>query len=182
MAVVDPYFHYHKPQEFVKYKLDEERYQNNGIVKHFEYDAIITGSSMTQCFRPSQLNELFGVDSVKVPYSGGSYKEVNDNLEIAIRYNPDICMVVRGLDANQFFDDKDKINYDNCPTYLYDDMVWNDASYLFNKEVFLCRLYKIHLEFYNKATININMCKLFQHTLHKRKYNIQMTSKSKTFP
>ena len=82
VAVVDPYFHYHAPQSFVKYELNNERYQNNGVVKHFEYDAIITGSSMTQCFKPSELNELFSVNAIKAPFSGGSYKEVNDNLKV----------------------------------------------------------------------------------------------------
>lgn len=136
-AFIDPYFHYHKPHSFVKYELKNERYQNNGIVKHFDYDAVITGSSMTQCFKPSELNELFGVNSIKVPYSGGSYKEVNDNLKIAMKYNPDIKMVVRCIDANAFFSDKDLLNYDNCPTYLYDDSIWNDASYLFNKSILI---------------------------------------------
>ena len=143
-AVIDPYFHYHAPQDFVKYELKEERYVNNGIVKHFEYDAIITGSSMTQCFRPSELNKLFGVNAVKVPFSGGSYKEVNDNLEVAFAYNPDIKMVVRCLDVNALFSDKDLMNYDNCPTYLYDDSVLNDAGYLFNKDILLKSVQNLH--------------------------------------
>ncbi|MBQ8041585.1 MAG: hypothetical protein IJ274_17270, partial [Lachnospiraceae bacterium] len=60
MVVVDPYFHYHKPLNGLGYSLENERYQNDGIVKHFSYDAIITGSSMTECFRPSEMKELFG--------------------------------------------------------------------------------------------------------------------------
>lgn len=33
--VIDPYFHYHTPLEFLKYPLnmDTERYQNNGIIR-----------------------------------------------------------------------------------------------------------------------------------------------------
>lgn len=41
-AVVDPFFHYHKPLECLSYPLNNERYQNDGIVKHFDYDAVIT--------------------------------------------------------------------------------------------------------------------------------------------
>ena len=44
-AYIDPLFHYHAPLEKYSYPLNDERYQNDGIVKHFEYDAIITGSS-----------------------------------------------------------------------------------------------------------------------------------------
>lgn len=137
IAVIDPYFHYHKPLPHIGYFLDNERYQNNGIVKHFDYDAIITGSSMTECFRPSELDALFGVNAIKVPYSGGSYKEVNDNLKVAVRYNPDLKMIVRGLDCNRFFNSKDDMDYSDYPTYLYDDSIWNDVGYLINVKVLL---------------------------------------------
>lgn len=137
MVVVDPYFHYHKPLEGLKYSLENERYQNNGIVKHFEYDAIITGSSMTECFRPSELDALFGVNAIKVPYSGGSYKEVNENLRVAAESNENLKMVVRCLDAMRFFDDKDYLDYTDYPTYLYDDVWINDVNYLFNKSILL---------------------------------------------
>lgn len=140
MVVIDPYFHFHKPLPNINYILDNERYQNNGIVKHFEYDAVITGSSMTECFKTSELDELFGVHSIKVPYSGGSYKEVNDNLAVAVKSNPDIKMVVRCLDANRFFNDKDDLDYSDYPTYLYDDNLLNDVNYLFNKSIILTAL------------------------------------------
>ncbi len=143
-AFIDPYFHYHAPLDFVKYELLEERYQNNGIVKHFEYDAIITGSSMTQCFRPSELDALFGVNAVKAPFAGGSFKEVNDNLEVAFAYNPDIKMVVRCLDMNALITDKDTMNYENCPEYLYDDTILNDAGYLFNKDILVTSMQNLH--------------------------------------
>lgn len=137
MIVVDPYFHYHEPLDKINYSLENERYQNNGIVKHFSYDAIITGSSMTECFKPSELDELFGVKAIKVPYSGGSFKEVNDTLIVATQSNPDIKMVVRCLDAMRFFDDKDYLDYTDYPTYLYDDAWLNDVNYLFNKSILL---------------------------------------------
>lgn len=143
-AFIDPYFHFHKPLSIVKYELNNERYQNNGIVKHFDYDAIITGSSMTECFKPSELNALFGVNAIKVPFSGGSYKEVNDNLKVAMEYNPDVKMVVRCIDANAFFTDKDLVNYTNYPDYLYDDSIWNDASYLFNKSILITAVQNFH--------------------------------------
>ncbi|MBQ7775113.1 MAG: hypothetical protein IJ379_04245 [Lachnospiraceae bacterium] len=137
MVIVDPYFHYHKPLEYFDYTLENERYQNNGIVKHFDYDAIITGSSMTECFKTSELDSLFGVNSIKVPFSGGSYKEVNDNLRIATEHNSDIKLVVRCLDAMRFFDGKDDLDYTDYPSYLYDDVLMNDVSYLYNKEILI---------------------------------------------
>ena len=40
---MDPYFHYHGPFSSFSYRLYEERYINDGISRHFNYDAIITG-------------------------------------------------------------------------------------------------------------------------------------------
>ena len=144
-VVIDPYFHYHKPLPGFKYIIDNQRYQNDGIVKHFDYDAIITGSSMTENFKTSQLDALFGTQSVKVPYSGGSYKEINELLETAFESKDDIKMVVRGLDYMRFFNHKDDIDYDEdlYPAYLYDRNPLNDAPYIYNKSIFLDGTFRV---------------------------------------
>ena len=138
-ALVDPFFHYHKPLKCLSYPLNNERYQNDGIVKHFDYDAVITGTSMTLNFKASELNELFGVNSVKVAFPGAMYKEINDNLEKAVEANPDIRLVVRGLDKLWLLEDVDETGYDrdSYPDYLYDDWLCNDVYYVLNKDV-LC--------------------------------------------
>lgn len=142
----DPYFHYRKPDlSKYYYELDNQRSQNDGILRNFEYDAIITGSSMTENFKTSEMDELFGTNSVKVPFQGASFKEVNDNLRVAFNNNSSIKTVVRGLDLSLFLQDKDTMRYelDMYPTYLYDDNIFNDVKYLFNKEVIFDRVYKM---------------------------------------
>lgn len=100
---VDPYFHYHKPDTSAYYYvLNNQRSQNDGISKHFDYNALITGTSMTENFKTSEFDEIFDVHSVKVSYSGGSYKEMNDNLKIALRHNPNLKTIVRCLDMGFF--------------------------------------------------------------------------------
>lgn len=136
-VIIDPYFHYHKPLSSLQYPIDNERYQNDGIVKHFEYNAIITGTSMTQNFKASVFDRIFGVDSIKVPFSGASYKEINDNLLIATTCNSDIKLILRGLDYNRLLDTKDEMRYEEefYPRYLYDNNLCNDVKYVFNKSV-----------------------------------------------
>ena len=56
MIVIDPYFHYHGPLPQLSYRLYEERYVNDGISRHFSYDAIITGTSMAQNFKTTQMD------------------------------------------------------------------------------------------------------------------------------
>ena len=58
---VDPFFHYRKPNDNLFYNLDagKERYQNDGIIKHFIYDTMIIGTSMTENFKASESDYIF---------------------------------------------------------------------------------------------------------------------------
>ncbi len=141
---IDPYFHYHKPDtRHYYYSLDNQRSQNDGICKYFDYDALITGTSMTENFKTTELDERFGVNAIKVSYSGGSYAEMNKNLINALRHNPELKMIVRGMDTGFFFNAPDLMRFDlgTYPTYLYDDNPLNDVQYLFNKDVIFNRAY-----------------------------------------
>ena len=80
---IDPLFHYHAPLGNYEYPLHNERYQNDGITRNFTYDSIITGSSMAQNFMTSEADEIFNANFIRVSFSGGYYKEVNDNLKRA---------------------------------------------------------------------------------------------------
>lgn len=138
--IIDPLFHFHKPLPRISYRLDGEyeRYLNNGIVRNFEYDAVITGTSMTENFKSSEFDNIFGVKSVKIPFSGGSFKEINDSLIQAVSYNQNIKYIVRSLDAYKLWAEKDKMpsNFEQ-PTYLFDDEISNDVSYIFNKDILI---------------------------------------------
>lgn len=146
---VDPYFHYHKPHsDKFYYRLYNQRSINNGIEKHFDYDAMITGTSMTGNFRTSELDELFGTNSIKVTFDGASYYEVNNNIAVAIDNNPQLRMVVRCLDTMMYFDEKDKMRRDlgKYPEYLYDKNIFNDVNYVFNRELLFTSVYQMIME------------------------------------
>ena len=136
-AVIDPFFHYHAPLRSLQYELYYQRYQNDGIVKHFDYDAILTGNSLSENFLASQLDALFGVRSVKVPFSGASPKELDENNSAAIKANPNIKMLVMNLDYGSFIKDKDSMSYDadDYPVFLYNANPFDDVKYLFNKDI-----------------------------------------------
>ncbi len=134
-AVIDPYFHYHKPLKGLAYKISDERYQNDGIAKHFDYDALITGTSMVENFKTSEMDELFQTHSVKVPYAGAGYKEIRESLERAVMANPELKLIIWGLDYNRFFGDFNATRFDSYPTYLYDENLLNDVNYIFNIDV-----------------------------------------------
>lgn len=137
IITIDPFFHYHGPLKSLAYTIDNSRYQNDGIVKHFRYDTLITGSSMTSNFKTTECDAIFGGSSVKTPFHGGTLKEINDHLQAAIRANPDLHTVIRCLDESNFAQDKDFVNYEGIPYYLYDKNPFNDTEYIFNKNVFM---------------------------------------------
>lgn len=138
IIIIDPYFHYHAPLKNLEYPIDNQRYQNDGMLKNFSYDAIIIGSSMTINFKPEEFNQLFGTEALHVSFLGASYKEINNNVLTGLRNNPNTKMVLRGLDITMLHEDKDYMKYEpsRYPTYLYDENIFNDVNYVFNKEVF----------------------------------------------
>lgn len=144
---VDPYFLSQAGYGRYFYTLDNQRSQNDGICKHFDYDALVTGTSMTENFKISEVNALFGVNAIKVPYSGGTYKEINDSLVIAFQNNPNLKTVIRCLDYSKLLEEKDAMRNDlgKYPTYLYDSDPFNDVFYLFNKDVLFSRSYAMTL-------------------------------------
>lgn len=134
--VFDPYFHFHKPFSFVSYRLYDERYTNDGIARHFDYNAIITGTSMAQNYKPSEVDELFGTKTIKATFSGAGYQELSQNLDRALKRNEKCKTVIWSLDYNALIRESDYTQYTDYPTYLYDDNPWNDMSYIFNKSIF----------------------------------------------
>lgn len=134
---IDPLFHYHAPLAQYQYPITNERYQNDGIVRHFSYDGIITGTSMTENFKTSEADKLFDARFVKVPFSGGYHKEIDTNLRRAFSSGNQIRYIIRSLDPNFMIWDKD--TYDpsfDYPSYLYNDNPFDDIQYVLNKDIF----------------------------------------------
>ena len=133
---IDPLFHYHAPLEQYQYPIHDERYQNDGITRHFDYDGIITGTSMTENFKTSEANELFDATFIKVPYSGARYKEINDNLIQSYESGHALRYIIRALDEASLIRDKDAYREDyDYPFYLYNDNLFDDTNYVLNKTI-----------------------------------------------
>lgn len=134
--IVDPYFHFHAPIEGMSYRLYEQRYINDGISRHFDYDTIVIGNSLSENVKTSQVDELFDCKSIKLPYSGAGYKELWESIERALVYNKELKRVIVFVDTDDAVRDKDYVRYSDYPEYLYDDIIWNDAFYLWNLDTF----------------------------------------------
>lgn len=158
VVLIDPFFHYHKPLKKINYFMDnnQQRYINDGIVKNFEYDSIITGTSMTENFRGSQFDNLFNSKSIKVPFSGGSYKEINNIIDVSLKSKRNIKYILRGLDYRKIREEYSKMTYGNYPTYLYDDNILNDYKYILSKGAFFQSLINLIKSLKSKENINFD--------------------------
>lgn len=135
-VIIDPFFHYHKPLKGVSYSINDEIYINDGIAKHFSYDAVIVGTSMTENFKTAEADAIFNADFIRLSSMGEGFKKINDTLETAIRSNPDLKLVIRSVDDAWFVTGADWVAREEYPEYLYDDKLWNDVNYLYNKDIF----------------------------------------------
>lgn len=140
VALVDPYFHFHKPlTELWFYPLNNERSMNDGILRNFDYDVLYAGTSMTENTHASLVEELFGGTCVKSPAFGASLAEIDNLVQIAAEANPDLKLVFRCLDTGGLVsaEDSEFFAEGDYPMYLYNRNPLDDVKYLLNRDVFL---------------------------------------------
>lgn len=132
--IIDPFFNFRQPSDNMSYLLKDRAYQNPGIVRNFEYDTLITGSSMTMNFKPSYFEEVLGVNAVKVPHNGAGTVNMKEFIELALQNNPKLETVYVGLDIFTLRKDNRNETAMELPMYLYDNNRSNDVSYILNKD------------------------------------------------
>jgi len=134
VVLIDPFEVYHKATAFIPpIESGTQSYSNAGIAKSYDYDSIIIGSSMTENFRPSQLDDALSGRFVKLCVNGGTPFNHKQMMDMAFA-SRDIKTVFYGLDVDalSFFYTTPKAE---MPTYLYDDNIFNDVQYWFNQSV-----------------------------------------------
>ena len=136
VAYVDPFFQYHKPLEDFPYQVDNQVNQNPGMAKHMDYDSVILGSSMTVNFNTHWFEELMGLETLKLSYSGAFPKDQANIMDIIFADAREVDAVFLGIDVITYSGGVEETKYP-IPEYLYDDTVWNDIPYLLNKDVLL---------------------------------------------
>ncbi len=125
---VDPLQQY-RLATFFKAVYINEIYQNPGLAKHYNYNAVIIGSSMTENFRPSYIRKKLGWQALKLSISGSNSFEEKIMLETAIKTGR-VKNVIYGLD---FFRLAEKNAREGFPDYLYlHQSIMDKLKYLFN--------------------------------------------------
>lgn len=138
VVYVDPFFVYHKPNQKFYYKYDDALYQCPGMVKNFDYEMLIAGTSLIQNMKTSTAKSVFGLDAIKTPLCGISLERNISLMNLAIESNPELKTIIFPIYANHFCSESDEDNT-NFPDHLYDNNILNDISYLLNKDIIFNR-------------------------------------------
>ena len=136
VIAVDPFFIYHDPLPSFPYVVDNQLSQNIGMAKHFEYDSVITGSSMTMNFNTGDLTELMGLKPLKLTMNGAYPRDIKRILDASFEGGNDIKAAFIAIDPATWTADDTETKYP-YPEYLYDKDPFNDVKYLWNMDVLL---------------------------------------------
>ena len=136
VVYIDPFFHYHAPLEDFPYLVDNQLSQNPGMAKHMEYDSVILGSSMTVNFNTHWFEDLLGLHTIKLNYSGAYPKDQSNIMELIFASKNKVDAVFLGVDVMTYTGGVTETKYP-IPEYLYDEKYGNDIQYVLNKDVFL---------------------------------------------
>jgi hypothetical protein len=128
--IIDPLQQYRKAAWYKPTFSQEQRYQNPGLAKNYDYDTIILGTSMTENFSPSQVGKALGGKTLKLSIQGSTAGEQYQIAKLALDTGK-VKTVLWGLD---YFALKSGVPEDQgpFPFYLYDNKLWNDYKYWFN--------------------------------------------------
>lgn len=135
--IVDPLQFYRKATRLAPVFSREQRLQNPGLAKNYDYNTIILGTSMTENFLPSYVDSKLGVKTLKLSMSGSSIMDQEMNFNMALKQGS-LENVIWEMNYFSFMHDS-VINQGNedysFPTYLYDDYLYNDYKYLLSQDV-----------------------------------------------
>lgn len=124
VVFVDPYQQYRKSDIFII----NQRLENPGIAKHHDYDAVIVGSSMAMNHYPSQIDSLFGWNTINLTTMGG----IDEDYSLLLPYIAQKGKMKHLLWCIDYFSFYRPITIFLSEPYLYDDRWWNDYPYWLN--------------------------------------------------
>jgi len=113
--VVDPFHYYRGPTAINPVFLGSgfQRYLNVGLARHFRYDTVVIGSSITENFLPSYLAKSWRVRAMKLSISGSTAYEQRLILEEALRTGQ-VKHVIWAIDFG-FYGGAERVRDDKAP-------------------------------------------------------------------
>lgn len=140
VVIFDPFYQYHKPLRGLKAVLADKEYQCIGTLRTFDYDALVVGSSVCENYNNYWFDEGFNCRTIKAIRSYGATADLCYLLDNAYEAH-NLKYVFYNIDPSSLSASTEP-TYEStgCPMYLYDKNIFNDYSYLLNKDVLMEKL------------------------------------------
>ncbi len=132
---LDPFYHYHKPWFGLTPVLADKEYQVIGTLEHFDYNALVVGSSVIENYNNAWFDEAFGTKTIKCVRSYGGIADLTWLVRKAYEtHNPE--QIYFNIDPSALIA-KPETTFvaTGFPMYLYDENPFNDLHYVLNRDV-----------------------------------------------
>lgn len=184
VITVDPFFQYHKPLKQFPYIIENQLCQNPGMAKNFDYDSVLLGSSMIESFNMKWFEEEFGTNTLKLQYNAAHALDQSTILKVIDEHHGELERLFLGIDITTYAHGTN-VRAFPIDEYLYDDIIWNDVQYWWNKDVLLNYILLPFLTMEEADDINIAYNKVYLDGLYKEElalnnYKAQNTSSQDT--
>lgn len=124
--IVDPFMKYRvKDGEYIL----NPRFVNPGLLKNYDYDLLVIGSSMVQLFDMDMLRKKMPSKPLKAASGDMNIEELE--LIFSLAKKEDVNTFIINLDLHKFFEVNENNRY---AEYLYKDGLLNDLKYLLSYE------------------------------------------------
>lgn len=127
MYAFDPFFQFRVRNNTYFF---DSRFANAGLIKNYDYDLLILGSSMTQNFHMDVFREEMGVEPLHASVSGIKPYELSELLNLAIETGK-ADQIISSIEIGTF---RQEVTASKNPQYLLGNDILSRLHYLFSYE------------------------------------------------
>jgi len=139
VIIFDPFYHYHGPLGNMKAVLEERDYEVAGTLDHFDYEAIILGTSIAENYNTNQFLENFGMNTIKAIRASGSNADLLYYFDRACQ-NREVEKVFYFVDYYSLGSPLETTFASADTNFITNDNPFDDIEYLLNKDVLLKKI------------------------------------------
>jgi len=136
----DPFYHFHKPLPFLKTVLEDRDFQVSGTIDHFDYDALVVGTSIIENANLAEVNELFNCNAIKAIRASGRTSDLCYYVDRAFSKTDSVNTVIYAMSFEELLAETDVQLFECDFYYLFDGNPFNDIKYLLNRDVLLKKI------------------------------------------
>lgn len=139
VVIFDPFYHYHGPIGNMKAVLEERDYEVAGTLDHFDYEAVILGTSIAENYNTNQFQENFGMKTIKAVRANGSNADLLYYLDRACE-NQDVERAFYFLDYYSLGTSLETTFASSDTDFITNRNPFDDTKYILNKDVLLKKI------------------------------------------